>query len=88
MASIGTQPEGTAPLWRDTALQLTYVEWPHRVRCALSRAKTATGASIKYVLTGPSSETRLFEDQHLVTGNIVGRVNWKRDVDVPNGTEC
>ena len=88
MAFFGTQPEGTGPLWRDTALQLTYVEWPHRVRGALSRAKAATGASIKYVLTGASSETRLSEEQHLVTGNIVGRVNWKREVDVPNGTEC
>ncbi len=52
MAPFGAQPEGTGPLCRDTALQLTHVEKPHRARCALSRAKAVTGASIKRVLAG------------------------------------
>ena len=54
MAPFWGQPEGTGPLWRDPALQLAYVEWPHRARCALSHTKVATVASIQYGLTGPS----------------------------------
>jgi drug/metabolite transporter (DMT)-like permease len=54
MASFWRQPEGTGPLWRDTALHLAYVESPHHARCALSRAKAGTGASMKYALAGPN----------------------------------
>ncbi len=54
MAPFWVQLEETDPLWRDPALQLAYVGWPHRARCALSHTKVTTVAPIQYVLTGPN----------------------------------
>ena len=58
MAPFGVQLEGTELLWRYTALQLDYVDRPHRVRSALYRVSAAAGASIEYVLAGPGSRRK------------------------------
>ncbi len=48
----GTGPHQLNQNWRDPALQLAYVEWPHLAHCALSHTKPTTVAPIQYVLAG------------------------------------
>ncbi len=62
MAPFWGQPEGTGSIWCDSALQLAYVGWPHRARCALSHTKLTAVAPIQYVLTGPSNDRYHFPD--------------------------
>jgi glycolate oxidase iron-sulfur subunit len=62
LAHFGAQPEGTGPVFRLPALQLTYVRRVHGDRCAWAVEKLAAVAATYMVLTGPSMQTSLPTD--------------------------
>lgn len=55
MPAFEAQPEGPGPVSLGTALHFAYVRQVHRAQCALFREKTAAGAGLEIVLTGPKT---------------------------------
>ena len=64
LAHFGVQPEGTGPVFRLPALQLTCVRRVHGDRCASAVEKPAAVAATSIVLTGPRETPVLQSDIH------------------------